>query len=70
MKVLPVGTELTCPKCHHIMVRSIHEITTGMVLKAEYFESVDGSTKGLMVCLFDGVPYAISGKVHTKDGWL
>jgi hypothetical protein len=77
MKVLPVGTELTCPKCNRVMVRSIQEIRAGMLLIIEYFESVEHkpASKEGMRCPFDRTPFAINrggvnGEVHTKDGWI
>lgn len=76
MKVLPKGTELTCPQCHRIMARLKKDIHSGDILKTDHFESIDGQIRQYtyMRCPFDGIDYGRSKhlgsyEVHTKDGW-
>ncbi len=75
MKVLPKGTEITCPSCHKILMRSNVDIQSGQILKTDYFDPVEHApTKHTkMECPFDGTPYGQASfgvmKVHTKDGW-
>jgi hypothetical protein len=73
IKILPKGTEITCPVCERIMVRSNRDITSGELLKSSYFDPVQANPlpHTRMECPFDGASYGIypPGKVHTKEGW-
>jgi hypothetical protein len=78
MKVLPVGTEITCPTCNRIMVRVIRELRTGDLIVAEAFESVEAQAipHKPLKCPFDKTTFGgrfsrSSGfQLHTKDGWI
>lgn len=70
MRVLPKGTEVTCPTCGRVMVRLKKEIESGGRLKAADFEPVlDTPAAGQPAnCPYDKTPY-IATKVHTAEGW-
>ena len=75
LKVLPKGTELTCPKCGRIMVRANCDIDRKGLIRSKYFDPVEArcEPKSGMHCPFDETPFAraFDGvEVHTKDGWV
>jgi hypothetical protein len=54
------GTEITCPKCHQVMVRCIETPTIGMVNWARCFENVKwtGGVGSLALCNECGATFA------------
>lgn len=73
MKILPVGTEITCPECGRVMCRVKVQLQAGDRIMVEQFESVDGKIQSHapMICPFDGAQYGLTGRgFHTKDGWV
>lgn len=68
-----IGTEITCPKCHKIMVRCIKNIRTGDTISGEFFRSVNASIVhgARIICPFDGSAYIRPGMgAHIEEyGW-
>lgn len=75
MIVIPKGTEVTCPKCGEVMLRTKVDLLKGDVLSSDVFEPVGTIAKNgrFAECPNEKAPYVktIDGvtKVHTKDGW-
>lgn len=77
MKILPKGTEITCPQCGRVMCRIIVDLSEGFPIMAKNFESVEALViqHTPMNCPYDGSPYCSptyrgGHRLHTKDGWL
>lgn len=71
MRVLPKGTEITCPKCGILLVVSTEDIKPKTKLLPSMFSArrIQPIMGQKMRCPEDGEPFFLRGKIHTKDGW-
>lgn len=77
MKILPAGTEFTCPKCGATMCRLNRDLMSGDIIKSSYVDAVVDKPKPHMpaLCPFDQTPYGDSRgtdggfRIHTREGW-